>query len=1621
MAALLGNPLLLTSAPSGDDAYVIKKSLKFEDGDTPVLTRKLSAGNRRAGTIAFWLKRSKPWGSVQQRVITMMTTESSVYFDIQISSNNLVCTDYGTGASTFYFSTHEVFRDPAAWYHIVVAWDSAKYQNSNHEPKNDRHKMWDNGKLIGPSYSYKEYWDGNHEQCEAWREDTELRIGNRNSSNANPFEGQLADIYGIDGRQLDPSYFGEFDAAGVWQPKSPKTVATTTEATTYSADARWSSTANVADQTEMFNKNIGSNGTYIDTNSNKRTWTPETPIPIKATLEIMCTTLGTRNSDNDLLINGKSYFEDHKAKYGENWNWLTIRDTLTELKSITFGRDNGSNMVQISNIRIDGNYILDSKTDFAYVVRNHNDGTKWSDYLTLSTGSWDGGDDPGSGFDGATNTSAENGTAYAEMVFEPPGGIPYHHIEVHSGVGEFKINDAGSWTATGDQNRWNVWDTSETEKTLTKIQYKGSSGASGWGRWGQIRIDGIPLIDEAISNNFHLDFSSTGNDHAIGIDTSQQVNKLEDSTGGLPIYKTTDDYGLIKGSGTRDDSDSADLILALPLDSAHTTNSIEATIHGSGTNKTVYNGNKQVINSDNYMFYGSSIVWGNTTDSDNDPQVRVNAHADWGIGTGDFTLEAWLYKSNDPHDGNDYLCDQTGNDFGCFWHPSNGVTINGVSNSVKVLESADIPYNKWFHFALVRSSGTFKTYINGTLRYSVAGNWDIGDTSSYFWVGRNNGGFANMWNGRINDFRLYKKAKYTSSFKTPHRNDFQVSNLWIGTETVEDWNSGNVRTIWKTTADGGTKVSPDTHNTDPDSSNLILAIPGTTLSTGTNGTDQSHNINSGSSQKNVWGGVHSMSTSTAQSKFYGTSLYFSGDDYISMQSISDYDFGYNNVCIEMWVRPDDMQADRYIFSTLTGVHNDDGFGAAIWGNGNVRIRADGNWHNTDAPFDGQNLITAGNWHHISCMRANYGGASGHLWIFVDGQLIYRDSGGNHDYDAERMVIGANDGGGDKFKGYMNDIKVYTAAPTNRGVGGFTLAGTSSDLTGQDVLVDSPTDSADEDTCIGGEVSSNYCKLNQLRANESIGLSQGDLRVNGTSGYRSIYGTMGMNGGKWYYEATNSNGGAEVWVGIGLITNDACLNTYAGQNNQDTWGMQSGYAEKRGPTGGGGTYGSTWKVIGDVIGVSVDLSAGGTNNGTITLYKNGSSMGTMFSDLDCTKTYVPLCFTGGASGDRIDMNFGQRPFKHTGPTGHKCICAKNLYTPTITNAKEHFDARLYLGNDASQSIDGVQFQPDLLWIKCRNIAGYDHMAFDAIRGADKAIYLQADHDEDKFDAYHSHTSFDSDGFTIGTASNADDMLNDVNDKFIAYMWEGGTKAANTAGTIDVGSNDQMVNTTAGFSITKYTGNNTSGATVGHGLGAKPDLILIKELENDNTAWRVYHSALGAEKYLILNSNAASTDNVNAWNDTEPTSTVFSLGNAAEVNANNVTYIAYCWTTIKGFSAFGTYTGSGSGGNGGKFLYTGFRPAWMIFKRWDDTADWLIQDAARLTDLGGSSYGNFNKGESRAFEFDSSQGALAETEHANMKLDIVSNGIKHVTDGGANGQANYVYATFAEFPLTSTRAR
>jgi hypothetical protein len=526
---------------------------------------------------------------------------------------------------------------------------------------------------------------------------------------------------------------------------------------------------------------------------------------------------------------------------------------------------------------------------------------------------------------------------------------------------------------------------------------------------------------------------------------------------------------------------------------------------------------------------------------------------------------------------------------------------------------------------------------------------------------------------------------------------------------------------------------------------------------------------------------------------------------------------------------------------------------------------------------------------------------------------------------------------------------------------FTASGFSTSGTGTDVMSDTPT--------------TNWCTLNPLdfeNVNFKPTISEGNLRSSGTSA-RSL-GTIAIpSSGKYYFE------GQATTVG----TSTAQFGIYAAR-----WGSngQLNYLN----TSGTFTQASLATYSNQTLGIAVNV-----DDGEVTFYKNNTSVGT--TSVSTMAGTLPYFNHGG--NWTWTLNFGQRAFAYTPPTGYKALNTANLPAPTIKKGGDHFNTVLYTGNGSNgHAITGVGFQPDLVWGKCRNI-GTDHYWVDAVRGVTKVLRSNLTNVE--YTQTDSLVSFNSDGFTLDddNSGGPSGNFNISGRTYAAWNWKAnGSGSSNTAGTI---TSTVSANPTAGFSVVTWTGNGTAGATIGHGLGVKPSFFVVKCRNLTGCNWDVYHSAYGATKHTILNGTNSVTTYSGFFNNTEPTSTLITLGSDREVNQSGATYVAYCWAEVPGYSSFGSYVGNGNAD--GPFVYTGggFRPAFLLIKRTDSTGDWFLFDTARDT---------YNA----SYKWLKPNNTGTEPTGGGDLWDILSNGFK-VRNSNGNQNASggtYIFMAFAE---------
>jgi len=777
--------------------------------------------------------------------------------------------------------------------------------------------------------------------------------------------------------------------------------------------------------------------------------------------------------------------------------------------------------------------------------------------------------------------------------------------------------------------------------------------------------------------------------------------------------------------------------------------------------------------------------------------------------------------------------------------------------------------------------------------------------------------------------------------------------------------------VFNTTDTYGTVKGTGTR-TDANSASIVLALPMDGTNGGTSFGDQSAIIKGSGSAKTVTVNGNS-NTSTAQSKFYGSSGLFDGTgDFLDITPTTDF------------ALPGDFTIEAWMYSALS--NNNAIFSIGSYTSGlYFRTGESGDLskitiyiNNSQVALSASGAIKASQWTHVAVVRS---GST--ISIYVNGVSVVSGTSSYSIPAATTYVGRAVHTTGEDFNGYLQDVRVYKGVA--KYTGNFNPPSSTANPTiaaGNDSLVDSPTNYG-TDTGVGGEVRGNYCTWNPLDANSSLTLSNGSLDASNTaSTHRNVRATFAYPAtGKWYYEVTITGGNAQQGPGI------AAANKTLTDQSTGTYVIytENGNFEKNGvQTGGQASYGN-----GDIIGIAYNCD---TN--TLTFYKNNTSQGSVTPSTGYQ--YFPYAMTYNTT---FSVNFGQRAFAYTAPSGFKALCTQNLPAPLVTKSNTVMDAVLYTGNGSTQSISSLNFSPDFLWFKSRSSTN-DHVLFDAVRGRAAGMRSNGTDAEYTSSAGNDLASFDSAGFTVGAPQNWSSP-NGNGLSVVAWAWDAGTSTvSNTQGSI---TSQVRANATAGFSVATWTGTGSGSATVGHGLGVAPRFFIVKDRSNARN-WLVYHTSIGPTGGIQLNLTTQAGFDGNYWNNTAPTSTVATIGTYGNESAN---YVGYFFSSVVGYSSFGSYTGNGS--SDGPFIYTGFRPKFFMIKRSDAGGEyWQTLDSVRDTYNVASHYLSPN--------YSGAEGSVA-------LADFLSNGVKiryNTADFNSSG-GTYIYAAFAESPFNYSRAR
>ena len=645
-------------------------------------------------------------------------------------------------------------------------------------------------------------------------------------------------------------------------------------------------------------------------------------------------------------------------------------------------------------------------------------------------------------------------------------------------------------------------------------------------------------------------------------------------------------------------------------------------------------------------------------------------------------------------------------------------------------------------------------------------------------------------------------------------------------------------------------------------------------------------------------------------------------------------------------------------------------------------------------------------------------------IYVNGQQVTAFSSATYPSQNADLIINNNGtvhrigaynnvgtGNASFFDGYMSDVYLIdgqaltpsdfaeTDATTGSwkakaysgtyGTNGFHLDFADSSNLGNDVAGsnDWTSNNLDATDQVRDTPSNNFTILNRIAPLVStVALAEGNLRFTATNA--ALAGatySFAVLEGKWYWEVQVVSGVAFGSVGIVEYP----PSTF-GANPANGYQYLSGGSKRAGTTDTG--YGSAWTGSPLIIGVALDMDAG-----KVWFSLNGSwqtsgdpSLGTNEAFAGLAGEFTSWVQDGSSGGTPVYvLNYGQGgrtgltyypaaggSFAYEPPAGFKALSTGNLPAPAIPKPSNFFDAKTYTGNGSTQSITGLNFQPALSWLKDRTSAN-SHGLFDAVRGATQ--WLASNSTAAEATDSDTLTAFNSNGFSLG----ADAKFNTNGNSYVSWNWK--------------------ESATSGFDIVTYTGTGAN-TTIPHGLGAVPKMIIIKG--RDNAAnWIMYHAAIGNSNAIYPNlTNALGSSGSLYWNSTDPTSSVFSLGTNSNSNTSGVNYVGYLFAEVPSYSKFGSYTGNGSAD--GPFVYTGFKPRWLVIKRSDSgTENWQGHDTAR----------NPDNVIDDVIYMDTSN--VEQVNNSVFNIDILSNGFKlRTTHAGKNASGGtYIYAAFAESPF------
>tara|TARA_R100000278_G_scaffold4468_1_gene7537 strand:+ start:548 stop:3700 length:3153 start_codon:yes stop_codon:yes gene_type:complete len=1004
-----------------------------------------------------------------------------------------------------------------------------------------------------------------------------------------------------------------------------------------------------------------------------------------------------------------------------------------------------------------------------------------------------------------------------------------------------------------------------------------------------------------------------------------------------------------------------------------------------------------------------------------------------------WTWSAWIKKSKNgavqdlfsAYDGSAYNIIRIGSDD----------QLNFQSNSAAIKETSAVlrDISAWYHIvvAIDTTSGTAADrviiYINGS-RQSLATDNSVSQNTDYAFNTTNAHTIGVYANGSSYNFDGYMaEINFIDGIALDPSyfgyTDFQTG-LWRPKKYEGSYNTNGFHLEFKNTSTAASYTVPTASFTND--SDTALLINNNESNGSTTFTDSSSNGYSVS-------GTGGVSHSTSYSKFGTSSISFDGSD-------DSLTVGGNGTLYSELTASSNKTYEAFVYHTandytylFSNSSNQQYLGVYLNATAG-HFGFNGNSPNPYTAVRGDipgGTIPLNQWNHFFVQR----NADGTMTVGFNGSILQNSVAEGANNTASGTVgplkIGSQHYYGSShryfFEGYMDELRISNTprySASYEGTVGDDTSGqgntfTPNNFTSSDVLSDVPTN--------------NFCTHNPL--DDDYGsvstFSEGNLQASrGSSNHGSTRGTIGMSSGKWYFEyclPTATNGSASFWGGVCNSTADMTVSRTNGMWN---YGGSNGEFIVRG-TGNTGihNYGSDI-AAGTVVGVAVDM-----DNKKIWIAKNNSWFGSSNAVTDgnpSTGTNPTSTFTDSQIPDghlypqlglynyAAKVNFGQDSsfsgtktaqtnkdasglgnFFYAPPTGFLALCTNNLPSEAqyVIEPQKHFNTLTYTGDGSSSNeVTGLQFKPDLVWIKSR-LSTSEHILQDSVRGAN--VFTSITQAQEGATGGGWVKNMNENGFI----TDVNGPINTNGASYVAWCWKaGGTAVTNNDGSKSV---TLSANQEAGFSIIEFAGNDAN-ATIGHGLGKKPKFFVVKSRTHSQN-WFAYHVGTGATKNPRLNDNTVYTT-ANIWNNTEPTDTVINLGSSSGVNGNGNSYICYCWTDIPGYSKIGSYVGNANAD--GPFVYCGFRPAFILFKNGSTTTNWEIYDTTRPYGVSNPAlrplYANHN---------------YVEETHATLPLlDILSNGFKiRGTWDEFNKSGNTIlYMAFAEQPgptayATETNAR